>query len=74
MGWFIINSGLSVCERASIEHEPKRWSIRSRVVHAVSYQRKSGELRPFREKLLVIEAIWDDILREEEALEMPQWH
>ena len=29
---------------------------------------------PFREKLLVMEAIWDDISREEEDLEMPQWH
>jgi len=29
---------------------------------------------PFREKLLVMEAIWDDIAREEEDLEVPQWH
>jgi hypothetical protein len=29
---------------------------------------------PLREKLLVMEAIWDDICREEENLEVPQWH
>ncbi|MCI0745600.1 MAG: addiction module protein [Verrucomicrobia subdivision 3 bacterium] len=29
---------------------------------------------PFHEKLLVMEAIWDDICREEEKLEVPQWH
>lgn len=29
---------------------------------------------PFREKLLVMEAIWDDISREEQNLEVPQWH
>ena len=29
---------------------------------------------PLREKLLVMEAIWDDISREEENLEVPQWH
>lgn len=29
---------------------------------------------PFREKLRVMEAIWDDISREEENLETPQWH
>ena len=29
---------------------------------------------PLREKLLVLEAIWDDISREEENLEVPQWH
>jgi hypothetical protein len=29
---------------------------------------------PFHEKLLVMEAIWDDISREEENLEVPQWH
>jgi hypothetical protein len=29
---------------------------------------------PFREKLLMMEAIWDDISREEENLEVPQWH
>ena len=29
---------------------------------------------PFHEKLLVMEAIWDDISREEEKLEVPQWH
>ena len=29
---------------------------------------------PLREKLLVLEAIWDDIAREEENLEVPQWH
>jgi len=28
----------------------------------------------FREKLLVMEAIWDDISREEQNLEVPQWH
>lgn len=26
------------------------------------------------EKLLVMEAIWDDICRVEEKLEVPQWH
>jgi Putative addiction module component len=29
---------------------------------------------PFHEKLLVMEAIWDDISREEEKLDVPQWH
>jgi hypothetical protein len=29
---------------------------------------------PLREKLRVMEAIWDDISREEENLEVPQWH
>jgi hypothetical protein len=29
---------------------------------------------PLHEKLLVMEAIWDDISREEEKLEVPQWH
>lgn len=29
---------------------------------------------PLREKLLVMEAIWDDIFREEQELEVPQWH
>lgn len=29
---------------------------------------------PLHEKLLVMEAIWDDICREEENLEAPQWH
>lgn len=29
---------------------------------------------PLREKLLVMEALWDDISRQEEALEVPQWH
>ena len=29
---------------------------------------------PFHEKLLVMEAIWDDISREEQNLEVPQWH
>ncbi|HXT10690.1 MAG TPA: addiction module protein [Candidatus Angelobacter sp.] len=29
---------------------------------------------PFREKLLVMEAIWEDISREEQRLEVPQWH
>jgi hypothetical protein len=29
---------------------------------------------PFREKLLVTEAIWEDLSREEENLEVPQWH
>jgi hypothetical protein len=29
---------------------------------------------PLREKLLVMEAIWDDISREEQNLEVPQWH
>lgn len=28
---------------------------------------------PFHEKLLVMEAIWDDISREEEKLDVPQW-
>ena len=29
---------------------------------------------PLREKLHILEAIWDDIRREEEKLEAPQWH
>jgi hypothetical protein len=29
---------------------------------------------PLREKLLVMEAIWDDISREEGNIEVPQWH
>jgi len=29
---------------------------------------------PLHEKLLVMEAIWDDISREEENLDVPQWH
>jgi len=29
---------------------------------------------PLREKLLVMEAIWDDISREEQDLQVPQWH
>jgi hypothetical protein len=29
---------------------------------------------PLREKLLVMEAIWDDISGEEQDLEVPQWH
>ena len=29
---------------------------------------------PLREKLLVMEAIWDDIFGEEQNLEVPQWH
>jgi hypothetical protein len=29
---------------------------------------------PLHEKLLVMEAIWDDISREEEKLEVPEWH
>jgi Putative addiction module component len=29
---------------------------------------------PLREKLLVMEAIWEDLSREEENLEVPQWH
>lgn len=29
---------------------------------------------PFREKLRVMEAIWDDICREEQHLEVPDWH
>ena len=29
---------------------------------------------PLREKILVMEAIWDDICREEASLEVPQWH
>ena len=29
---------------------------------------------PLREKLLVMEAIWEDICREEQKLEVPQWH
>lgn len=28
----------------------------------------------FHEKLAVMEAIWDDISREEISLEVPQWH
>ena len=27
-----------------------------------------------REKLLVMEAIWEDISRDEQKLEVPQWH
>lgn len=29
---------------------------------------------PLREKLLLMEAIWDDLAREEKELEPPQWH
>lgn len=29
---------------------------------------------PFHEKLRVMEAIWDDICREEQQLEVPGWH
>jgi hypothetical protein len=29
---------------------------------------------PLREKLLVMEAIWDDISRQEQELDVPQWH
>ena len=29
---------------------------------------------PLHEKLLVMEAIWDDISRHEENVEVPQWH
>lgn len=29
---------------------------------------------PFNEKLLLMGALWDDISREEEKLEVPQWH
>ena len=34
----------------------------------------NGNFVPFHEKLLVMEAIWEEISREEEKLEMPQWH
>jgi hypothetical protein len=29
---------------------------------------------PLHEKILIMEAIWDDICREEHSLEVPQWH
>jgi hypothetical protein len=29
---------------------------------------------PLHEKLLVMEALWEDISREEEKLEVPAWH
>jgi hypothetical protein len=29
---------------------------------------------PLRDKLLLLEAIWDDISRQEQDLEVPQWH
>jgi hypothetical protein len=29
---------------------------------------------PLREKLRLMEVIWDDISREEQELEVPQWH
>ena len=29
---------------------------------------------PIQEKLLIMEAIWEDISREEDGLEVPQWH
>jgi len=29
---------------------------------------------PLHDKILIMEAIWDDICREEESLEVPQWH
>ena len=29
---------------------------------------------PLREKLLVMEAIWEDLSGEEQNLEVPQWH
>ncbi|MBO61341.1 MAG: acyl-protein synthetase [Verrucomicrobiales bacterium] len=28
---------------------------------------------PLREKLQVMEALWDDIARQDDVLEMPQW-
>lgn len=29
---------------------------------------------PLHEKLLVMEAIWDDLSHQEQELEVPQWH
>lgn len=29
---------------------------------------------PLHEKLIIMEAIWEDISREKDALEIPQWH
>lgn len=29
---------------------------------------------PLREKLLVMEALWEDLSRQEQDLEVPQWH
>ncbi len=29
---------------------------------------------PLHEKLLVMEALWDDLASEEKSLEVPQWH
>jgi putative addiction module component (TIGR02574 family) len=29
---------------------------------------------PLREKLMVMEALWESIAREEDQLEVPQWH
>ena len=29
---------------------------------------------PLREKLLVMEALWDEISRDEQNVEVPQWH
>jgi hypothetical protein len=29
---------------------------------------------PLQEKLIAMEAIWDDISRVEESVEIPQWH
>ncbi|MCB1129818.1 MAG: addiction module protein [Verrucomicrobiae bacterium] len=29
---------------------------------------------PLREKILAMEAIWDDLSRDEANLEVPQWH
>ncbi len=29
---------------------------------------------PLHEKLLVMEAIWEDLSRKEDVLEVPQWH
>ena len=29
---------------------------------------------PLQEKILLMEAIWEDICREEHHLEVPQWH
>ena len=29
---------------------------------------------PLREKLLMLEAIWEDVSRHEEDVEVPQWH
>jgi hypothetical protein len=36
--------------------------------------REQIQQMPLHEKLFVMEALWEDISRDEQNLEMPQWH